>query len=147
MSNARPAHAVTISAKVGFQHCDPLGVVWHGRYFEWLEAARNELFASCALDIPQIRALGHRMYVVDARCRYMAPLAYGDTAHVTAWFREVAPMIRVAYDVRDAPGGRWCARAHTVLAVTDGEGRMLATTPESMLARLPRVTDGGSDDT
>ena len=61
--------------------------------------ARTALFCSIDLDVPVIRALGHRMYVVDARCRYMSPLVYGDTATIIAWFTAVAPLIRVAYDI------------------------------------------------
>ena len=141
MNAMRPEHAVTIEAKVGFQHCDPLGVVWHGRYFEWLEAARDSLFESRDLGIPRIRALGHRLYVVDARIRFMVPLTYGDSARITAWFSAISPTIRVAYGVHDVKTGRWCARAHTVLATTDEQGVLLATTPPRILELLPRVVE------
>jgi acyl-CoA thioester hydrolase len=134
---ARPKHAVTSEHAVGLHHCDLLGVAWHGRYFEWLEMARAQLFASVDLDVPQIRALGHRLYVVDARCRYMAPLTYGDTARITAWFVAVQPLIRVAYDIYNAATDRWSARATTVLATTAADGSLLPTTPDALLARLP----------
>ncbi len=136
----RPEHAVTFQAKVAFQQCDPLGVVWHGRYFEWMEAARGELFASRGLDIPELVALGHRMYVVEARCRYMVPLTYGDTVLVTAWFTAVEPLIRVAYDLVDPVRGRWCARAHTLLAIADQRGALVPRTPKELLDRLPTLS-------
>lgn len=129
---------MSLEQRIGLHHCDPLGVAWHGRYFEWFEAARASLFASRDLDVPQIRAFGYRMYIVDARCRYMAPLAYGDTAVVTAWFTALEPLIRVAYDVHNQATGRWSARAVTVLATTDGDGALLAATPRELLERLPR---------
>ncbi len=134
----RPDHAVTIEQKIGLHHCDPLGVAWHGRYFEWFEAARTELFASIDLDVPQIKALGFRMYIVDAHCRYMAPLGYGDTARITAWFVATEPLIRVAYEVRNPTTERWCARATTVLATTAGDGALLPTTPPELVSRLPK---------
>ena len=133
----RPEHAVTTEQKIGLHHCDPLGVAWHGRYFEWFEMARTALFASVDLDVPQIRAFGYRMYIVDAHCRYMAPLAYGDTARVTAWFVATAPLIKVAYDVHHGGSERWCARAPTVRATTAGDGTLLPETPAELLARLP----------
>lgn len=133
----RPDHAVDTDFLIGLHHCDLLGVAWHGRYFEWLEMARMALFRSRDLDVPAIRALGHRMYVVDAQCRYMAPLGYGDTARVTAWFVHVAPLIKVAYDIRNPADLRWCARATTVLATTDLAGNLLPSTPDALLARLP----------
>jgi acyl-CoA thioester hydrolase len=133
----RPEHAVTTDHVVGLHHCDLLGVAWHGRYFEWLEMARTVLFQSRDLDVPQIRALGHRMYVVEANCRYMAPLMYGETARITAWFAEVTPLIRVAYDLYNPADDRWSARAFTVLATTSLDGSLLPTTPDALLARLP----------
>lgn len=133
----RPEHAITHDVKVGFHHCDPLGVAWHGRYFEWLEVARAELMASVELDVPQIRELGHRMYITDARCRYMTPLTLGEEARVTAWFGEVSPLIRVSYDIYNLATERWCARATTVLATTDAAGALLPTTPDAILERLP----------
>ena len=133
----RPEHAITIEQRIGLHHCDPLGVAWHGRYFEWFEMARTALFASRDLDVPQIRALGYRMYIVDAQCRYMAPLGYGDAARITAWYAATQPLIRVAYDVHHDGTGRWCARATTVLATTGGDGALLPETPADVLERLP----------
>lgn len=133
----RPDHAVTIDSPVAFQHCDPLAVAWHGRYFEWFEVARMALFSSVGLDVPEVRALGYRMFVTEVQCRYMVPLALGDTARVTAWFSDVTPLIRVAYDVYNPQGDRWSARATTVLATTDDTGELLARTPDAILDRLP----------
>jgi acyl-CoA thioester hydrolase len=133
----RPEHAIRLDVPIGMHHCDLLAVAWHGRYFEWFEMARTRLFVSRDLDVPRIRDLGHRLYVVDAHCRYMVPLAYGDTARITAWFTAVAPLIRVAYDVENAATGRWSARAVTVLATTTADGNLLATTPDALLTHLP----------
>lgn len=133
----RPDHAITLDAKVAFYQCDPLAVAWHGRYFEWLEQARSALFASVGLEVGEIRDLGHRMYIVEAKCRYMSPLVYGDPVQVTAWFGAATPLIRVAYDVYNPATGRWSARASTVLATTDAQGALLQKTPDAILRRLP----------
>jgi acyl-CoA thioester hydrolase len=133
----RPEHAVEVFTRVAFHHCDPLAVAWHGRYFEWLEEARAALFASVGLEVHQIQALGHRMYMVEARCRYMAPLRYAERVRILAWFGAARPLIRVGYDLYNAESGRWSARASTVLAVTDRAGELLPSTPDAILERLP----------
>lgn len=133
----RPDHAIEFTDKVAFHQCDPLGVAWHGRYFEWMEKARTELFASRELEVDQIRDLGHRMYIVETKCRYMHPLTYSDPVQVTAWFSAVEPLIKVAYDIYNGTTGRWSARATTVLAVTDHAGELLSKTPDALLERLP----------
>lgn len=135
----RPDHAVTVDIEVAFHQCDPLAVAWHGRYFEFFEAARMKLMASVGLDVPQIRDLGHRMYVTEVKCRYMVPLSFGETARVTAWFGEVAPLIRVSYDILHVERGAWAARATTKLATTDALGNLLPSTPDALLQRLPTL--------
>jgi acyl-CoA thioester hydrolase len=133
----RPDHAIELTRKVAFHECDPLGVAFHGRYFEWMDVARTALFASVDLDVPVVRDFGHRMYVVETRCRYMVPLRYGDAVQLTAWFSSVAPLIRVAYDLYNPDSGRWSARGFTSLATTDRDGQLLSATPDALLARLP----------
>jgi len=133
----RPDHAITLKFRAGLHHCDPLAVVWHGRYFEWLEQARTELFRSVDLAVPAMKALGVKMFVVDASCRYMAPLLYDQELSVTAWFLSASPLLKVGYDVYNLNTDRWAARATTTLATTDGAGNLHATTPHGVLERLP----------
>ncbi|MCB9726979.1 MAG: acyl-CoA thioesterase [Deltaproteobacteria bacterium] len=133
-----PAHAVSVDIDVPFHDCDPLFVVWHGRYFEYLEAGRTALMRSCDLDVPVIRQMGYRMFIADVRCRYTYPLSYGDTARVTAWVLERTPLIRVAYVVQNLTQGRRSARATTVLATTDGQGRLIPETPREIVERMPQ---------
>jgi acyl-CoA thioester hydrolase len=134
----RPEHAVSVELDIPFHDCDPLFVVWHGHYFKYLEAARQALLRSFGLDVPDLVAMGFRMYVADTRCRYTFPLTYGERARVTAWISELAPLIKVVYDVFNGTRGRRSARASTLLAVTDDTGALLTTLPQQILARLPR---------
>ncbi len=130
------ARSATVTLKVPFHDCDPLFVVWHGRYLEYFELARTALLESRRLDVPEIRALGYRMYVTDARCRYMHPLSYGEEAQVTASFTATRPFVRIAYDVRNVTRGRRSARGYTVLATTDAAGQLLPETPDAIFERL-----------
>lgn len=125
-----------IETTVPFHDCDPLFVVWHGRYFEYLARARAELMRQLDLDVPQIKALGYRMYVTDVRCRYMYPMRYGDLIRVTARLRETSPLIKVTYDVRNLTHDRKSARASTTLATIDPDGALLTETPEPIRRRL-----------
>lgn len=133
----RPEHAITVKFRAGLHQCDPLAVVWHGRYFEWLEQARTELFRSVKLAVPALRAMGCKMFVVDANCRYMAPILYDHELSVTAWFLAAQPMIRVGYDIHNLDTNRWSARATTTLATTDKDGNLHTITPDGIQAKLP----------
>ena len=130
------SRAVRVRLTIPFHDCDPLSVVWHGRYFEYFELARTELFASHDIDVPQIRDLGFRMYVADAGCRYTFPLSYGDEVEVTAKATAWKPMLRIVYSVRNLTQSRRSARGFTALATTDFSGRLLLETPHAILERL-----------
>ncbi len=127
---------VSVRIKVPFHDCDPLFVVWHGRYFQYLEVARSALFARHKVDVEDVRALNYRMYVTDVHCRYMHPLSYNDEAEITARFTALTPLFRIAYDVRNLTAQRRSARAVTVLATTDANGKLFPETPHDLLARV-----------
>ncbi len=130
------SRAVRVRLTIPFHDCDPLSVVWHGRYFEYFELARTELFVSHGIDVPQIRDLGFRMYVADVGCRYTFPLTYGDEVEVTAKATAWKPMLRIVYSVRNLTQSRRSARGFTALATTDFSGRLLLETPHAILERL-----------
>lgn len=132
-----PDHAIELELEVPFHDCDPLFVVWHGRYFQYMQMAHTALLRSRQLDVPDLVSMGYRMFVTDTRCRYTFPLHFGDTVRITAWFAATAPLIRVAYTMRNVTKDRATARAFTVTATTDRSGKLLPTTPDDVLARLP----------
>jgi len=132
----RKSRVVRVRMTVPFHDCDPLSVVWHGRYLEYFELARTELFASHGIDVPQIRDLGFRMYVADARCRYTYPLTYGDEIEVTATATAWKPMLRVVYSVLNLTQSRRSARGYTALATTDLHGQLLPETPDAIQDRI-----------
>lgn len=132
----RKSRVVRVRMTVPFHDCDPLSVVWHGRYLEYFELARTELFASHGIDVPQIRDLGFRMYVADVRCRYTYPLTYGDEIEVTATATAWKPMLRVVYSVLNLTQSRRSARGYTALATTDLHGQLLPETPDAIQDRI-----------
>ena len=130
------SRVVQIRTSIPFHDCDPLGVVWHGRYLEYFELARTELFKAHEIDVPQIRDLGFRMYVADVGCRYMFPLSYADEIEVTARATAWEPMLRIVYSIRNLTRSRRSARGFTALATTDVAGRLLLETPHAIVERL-----------
>lgn len=134
-----PYHAVSVEFTVPFHHCDPLDVVWHGRYFEYFEEARTALMRSIDLDVPSIRNLGFKIFVVDSRCRWMRPLSYGDRARCTAWFKAPGPHVNIAFDLRNLTRETRAARATMVFATTDFDGNLMTSVPQAFLEKIPDV--------
>src|SRR5207248_10754059 len=73
--------------------CDPAGIVYFPRYFEWFDASTVALFES--VDLPKHRMIERfkilGIPLVDARCRFLKPSTFGDRVDIdstiTAWGR------------------------------------------------------------
>ena len=71
--------------------CDPAGIVYFPRYFEYFDACTNALFESAGLPKPDLLStygiLG--IPLVEAHARYIAPSSFGDTllveTRITEW--------------------------------------------------------------
>ncbi|HET6583571.1 MAG TPA: acyl-CoA thioesterase [Nannocystaceae bacterium] len=129
-------HETTVELTVPFHDVDPLGVVWHGHYYKYLEHARSAMLVPLGLDGEELLATGHKMFVVDTRCRYTGALHYRDHVRVVAWLKEWEHRFWISYEVANVTRECRSARAHTVLAVTDLEGRLLFDVPPVLLDRV-----------
>ncbi|HYB99551.1 MAG TPA: thioesterase family protein [Candidatus Limnocylindrales bacterium] len=129
-------HETCVELEVPFHDVDPLGIVWHGHYYKYLEIARTRLLRSRGLDAGDVIGPRFRFLVVETRCRYAWPLRYGDQLRVSAWFGDLRHRIRIAYEVTNLTASRRSARAHTILATTDLEGRLLLETPDRIVRRI-----------
>ena len=72
------------SVHIEWGDCDPLGIVYFPRYFEFFDACTNALFESVGL--PKQEMLENYAIagipLVEARARFLAPSSFGDTVIV-----------------------------------------------------------------
>jgi 4-hydroxybenzoyl-CoA thioesterase len=71
--------------------CDPLGIVYFPRYFEFFDACTNALFERAGLrkhEMLEKYAIAG-IPLVEARARFLAPSSFGDTvvveSNITEW--------------------------------------------------------------
>jgi 4-hydroxybenzoyl-CoA thioesterase len=71
--------------------CDPFGIVFFPRYFEYFDACTNALFHR-ALGIKKAEMLRHYKIagipLVNASCNFFVPSSYGDVVHVDSTVTE-----------------------------------------------------------
>lgn len=102
-----------VEIEVPFHDVDTMQVVWHGHYTRYFELARTALMRRCGLDVPELRAMGIVMPVVDLRVKYRQSLVYGRCYKVFAAISEFEyPKLGVDYRIVDAVG-EVCASART----------------------------------
>lgn len=71
--------------------CDPLGIVYFPRYFEFFDACTNALFQRAGLRKQEMleKYKIEGIPLVEARARFLAPSSFGDTvvveSNITEW--------------------------------------------------------------
>ena len=125
-----------VEIEVPFRHVDLMGVVWHGHYFEYLEEARTALLRARSLDEGDLIGERYAFLVIESRCRYSYPLFYRDRMRVSAWIQDVRHRVFIGYEITNLTRKRRSARAHTILATTDLERKLLLETPDAIQRRL-----------
>ncbi len=126
----------SVELEVPFSHVDMLGVVWHGHYLEYVEAARTKLLRSCGLDAGDLIGSKYLLFVIESKCRHAFPLFYADRMRVDAWVKDIEHRISIHYEITNLNHSRRAARAHTILATTDLERNLLLETPDEIQRRL-----------
>ncbi len=84
--------------RVRYRECDPMGVVYHGNYLDYLEYARTEAFRSAGLPYKKLEDGGVIMPVVDASLRFHAPAKYDDVLEIVTRAPDEVPVARLELD-------------------------------------------------
>ena len=79
--------------------CDPAGIVFNSRFFEFFDASTWELFES-ALGVPRSELFALHgiagIPLVDARARFLVPVKFGDAVEIASFIGEFR---RSSFDV------------------------------------------------
>ncbi|MGA7850550.1 MAG: thioesterase family protein [Terriglobales bacterium] len=107
--------------RVRYAETDQMGVAYHANHFIWFEVGRVELLRQFGFSY---RDMEHEdgcfIAVVDARCRYKAPVHYDDEVIVRTFLKHVREkVIRFGYELRGAETGELLAEGETTHIVAD----------------------------
>jgi len=118
---------IRLPITVRYAETDAMGVVHHGSYIVWLEAARVEWLSQIGFPYTQVEAMGVAFAVVEVNFVYRAPARFGDVVQVEVWLAELASRtLRFCYRV-------W--RGETLLG--EGYTRHLGQDVSGRAVRIP----------
>jgi acyl-CoA thioester hydrolase len=111
--------------RVRYAETDQMGVVYHANHFIWFEVGRVELLRQLGFSYKDMeREDDCFIAVVDANCRYKAPVHYDDEVLVRTYLKHVRDkVIRFGYELRDAVSGNLLAEGETTHVVADSKMR------------------------
>jgi acyl-CoA thioester hydrolase len=107
--------------RVRYAETDQMGVVYHANYFIWFEVGRVELLRQLGFSYKHMEREDHCFIaVVDAHCRYKAPVHYDDEVVVRTYLKQVREkVIHFGYELRNAENDALLAEGETVHIVAD----------------------------
>jgi acyl-CoA thioester hydrolase len=130
------ADSHTITVRVRYVECDPMGVVHHTVYPVWFEMARTELLRLSGVSYAELEAAGTLIVVVKLQVKYRRPAKYDDELTVKATCTRAAGA-RIEHDYEIRRGDELLVTGSTVLACVDRAGRVIGV-PETLHFEPPR---------
>ena len=102
--------------QIYYHDTDAGGVVYYGRYLNYLEEARTEYFLRQGIDLNVIRQKKFLYAVRKCSLTYKSPARYGDTIVCTArLLKTTAAQLVFEQKVHDKPTGRLILEAEVTL--------------------------------
>lgn len=134
-----------LRVRVYFADTDAMGVVYYGRYPQYLEMARIEALRQVGFEYKALVAQGVQSPVVELTVRYRQAAKFDDVLLVYAWASAVDRVrFSVGYDIRRESDGAQVVTAHSTHACVDAHTlrpvRLPPTVVEALRRLQPEVT-------
>lgn len=127
------------TVRVRFADTDAMGMVYHGRYFEWFEAARTEMMRVHGMSYQEMTRRGVAAPVIEVTCRYRIPIRYDDRIRIHTVLEEVSrTRIRLRYRILGEDDEPILAEGTSLHCFIDGEGRPIRA-PDDIVAYLKKT--------
>ena len=120
----KSSHAVNETRiRVRYAETDQMGIVYHSNHFIWFEVGRVELLRQLGFTYKEMEKEDDcHIAVVDARCRYKAPVLYDDEVLVRTYLRNVREkLLHFGYELVRAGTGELLAEGETTHIVADSQ--------------------------
>lgn len=109
--------------RVRYGETDQMGVVWHGNYILYFEAARTEALRACGGSYRAMEEEGVLMPVVSLNVDFLKPARYEDLLTITVKV-DKPPRSRMVFNYEiDNQDGELLVTGETVLAFVDATTR------------------------
>jgi acyl-CoA thioester hydrolase len=134
--NGKQAAVNETRVRVRYAETDQMGVVHHANHFVWFELGRVELLRQFGFRYKEMeREDDCCIVVVDARCRYQAPVHYDDEIVVRTQLKHAREkVLHFAYQLQNAETGNLLAEGETTHIVVNAKMKTRALPEKYMKA-------------
>ena len=133
----------TQEIRVLYSDTDAYGVVWHGAYTKWFEAARVGLVESLGFELEELEANGILFPVVEMNIRYKSSAKMNEKIVIKTNISELKPLsVTFEHRVYEQKTNTLRVIAHTTIVVIDSKtGKMFRRMPEELYSKFLQVVE------
>ncbi len=125
-----------VSFRVRYSETDQMGVVYHGRYAEYLEVGRVEWLRSLGISYKKLEDDGIFLPVIHLQIQYKKSAKYDDLLTVETYLKD-KPLVRINFDYKIYNENReLLVLASTTLVFMDKEKNKPVKCPPMILEKL-----------
>lgn len=128
----------TQEIRVLYADTDSYGVVWHGAYVKWFEAARVGLVEQLGLPLEELENNKILFPVVEMNIRYKSSARMNERIIIKTHISELKPLsVTFEHNVYEKNTNKLRTTAHTTIVVTDAStGKMFRHIPEDLYSKF-----------
>ena len=128
----------TQEIRVLYADTDSYGVVWHGAYTKWFEAARVGVVESLGFDIGELETSGVLFPVVEMNIRYKSSAKMYERIIIKTRVVEVKPLsVKFEHNVYEKDTNTLHVSANvTIVAINPQTGKLYRRMPEELLVKF-----------
>lgn len=128
----------TQEIRILYSDTDSYGVVWHGAYTKWFEAARVGLVEELGLELEALENSGIVFPVVEMNIRYKSSAKMNERIVIKTNISELKPLsVTFEHKVYEQKTNTLRVIAHTSIVVIDTKtGKMFRKMPEDMYSKF-----------
>jgi len=131
-----------VELTVAYHDCDPAGVVWHGNYLKYFDAARCALLDKIGYGYHEMEKSGFLWPLIDVQVRFVKAVHYPATVTVVCRLEEYEYRLKLSYEVFNAAGEVTTRGSSVQVAVDMTTNEMCLGSPPELLSKLPGVEEG-----
>ena len=129
--------------RVLYSDTDSYGVVWHGSYTKWFEAARVELVEKLGLELEELEKNNILFPVVELNIRYKSSAKMNERIIIKTHITELKPTsITFEHNVYEKETNQIRVTAHSTIVVIDSTtGKMFRRMPKELYEKFLNATN------
>lgn len=128
--------------RVYYADTDAYGVVWHGTYLRWMEAARVEFCDILGIDLVQLKQEDIAIPVTNINIRYKSSAFLNEKIVIETVLTEISPLTATfSQTIKNADTNLVHTVAEVEVVAVHNDGKLYRRLPEELKSKLERALE------